>query len=137
MSVPHCGDCGRPVLERGRLFVIEAAIDNSGAHPSVEFLRQYESGSRQKRQIYADLLIRLEDFANTGTLMVPRELNELRKGIWEIKAGKARLPFYYIPDPATCAAVRITHGFTKNTDRTPLGEIDRAIGIRRADQERP
>lgn len=137
MSVLRCSDCGRPVLEQGRHHVIEAAFDSLGAWPSLEYLSEYEKGNRRQRQAYADVLIRLEDFAHTGTLIIPRELNELRDGLWEIKVGKIRLPFYYTPAPARCGTVRITHGFTKNTDRTPLREIDRASGIRREDRKRP
>jgi hypothetical protein len=83
------------------------------------------------------------------------EINDLGEGLWELKIGKVRIPFFEgnctgtgssmgaipklglptnVQPPTTgshCA--RMTHAFEKGTEKTPRREIDRAEGIRRED----
>ncbi|WP_156056496.1 hypothetical protein [Streptosporangium roseum] len=80
----------------------------------------------------ADILVRLERYAVTGTLAVPRELNDLRDGIREIKAGDVRLPFFDVPG-SIANAIRLTSGFFKSSWKTPRKHIDEAIWVRRED----
>lgn len=136
MTVPSssCDSCGRYLLEEGRQFAIEAAFDGDGGSPSRDFLLSLNRKKKTQDQL-VDILMRLEDFASTGTLKVPRELNHLKDELWEIKAGKVRLPFYYT-DPETCGHIRVTHGFLKASQKTPLKEMDRGCAIIREDKKR-
>lgn len=116
--------------------MIEAAWDRDGAAAADQFLNELlVSRKRKDRQRLADVLVRFESYCRTGTLKVPMELNDLRDGIREIKAGDVRLPFFHV-DPSPAGAVRLTHGFLKGTQRAPFKEIARAIGIRREDGKR-
>lgn len=81
----------------------------------------------------ADIVVVLEDFARSGVLEVPRELNYLREDIWEIKAGDARLPFFYVNDTRHGTAVRITSGFSKQQEETPAQQINKALWVWRED----
>jgi phage-related protein len=116
--------------------MIEAARISDGSSPADEFLTALVS-RRNFRDLgisrAADVAVRFEDFARTGNLLIPRELRELREGIWEIKVGKVRLPFFWLTEPYESRAVRLTHGFIKSTDKTPRGEMDRAVWVRRED----
>ncbi len=135
MTVPFdsCTVCGRILIERGEKHVIEAAFDRANQHPAVnELVAMLEHKRSGVRAIANDMLLLIEDFADTGTAEIPRQLNELRDGIWELKAQKFRLPFYY--SDTDCATVRLTHGFMKNTEKTPLRHIDIAKAIRKEDE---
>ena len=73
MSVPDrvCDSCGRPILEEGRAYAIEAALDREGVALGAEFLKSLEAGGRRQLPLLADILLRLEDFATSGTLARP------------------------------------------------------------------
>lgn len=90
--------------------------------------------SRRKadRDLYADLLIRLERYCATGRLLVPRELNSLREDLYEFKVGTLRLPFFDVPNSSS-GAVRVTHAFTKRSEKCPRSEIDQALWVKRED----
>jgi len=120
--------------ERGPYYVLEAAWDRDNRWQADEFLVGLES-SRSKSGLrrLADIVLRFEEFATTGHLEIPRELNFLRGDVWEVKIGTDRLPFYYGND-GDVATVRMTHGFVKRTDKTPRREIDKAEAIARIDQ---
>ncbi len=135
LTVPliACHSCGRCVLEEGIFYAIEAALDRSGESPSRDFLVSLNRKKKAQEQLI-DILMRLEDFASTGTLAVPRELNHLKDELWEIKAGNVRLPFYY-NKLGTCGRIRVTHGFLKASQKTPLKEIDRGLAIIREDSK--
>jgi phage-related protein len=137
MTVPNrlCESCGRRVMERGDTYAIEAALDKDGVGQAGAFLDELAAGSDRQRDLVSDMLIRLETFARTGKLIVPRELNYLRGDLWEVKAGTLRLPFYYRKE-ASCGQVRLTHGFVKRSERTPRREMDRGEAIIREDQQR-
>lgn len=115
--------------------MIEAAVDGDGAARAEIFIDRLGASRVGKDLIrLTDSLIRLEDFARTGSLDIPRELNDLRDGIKEIKVGDVRWLFYE-PAPRACASVRLTHAFLKGTQRTPRREIDLALWIRREDDQ--
>jgi hypothetical protein len=130
-----CSDCGRICYERGRARVIEAARTMARRSPADEFLRMLAGGGRANLRRLADIMVRFEDMARLGTLPIPRELNELRGGIWEIKAGNVRLPFFDV-DRLPITELRVTSGFLKRQERTPRREIDRAEWVRREDLQR-
>lgn len=137
MSVPDrvCDFCGRVILEEGRAYAIEAALDRDGVPLAQEFLSRLEGGSPRERVLHSDMLMRLEDFATSGTLARPRELNHLRGDLWEIKAQSVRLPFYYRQN-LPCGQIRVTHGFLKRGEKTPRKEIDLGLAIIREDSKK-
>lgn len=115
------------------MHTIEAAFDRAGQAPAVGFFDDLLRAKRT-RPFAGDAAQRLEDFARAGRLEVPRELNRLHDELWEIKAQRVRLPLYYAT--ADCADVRVTHGFLKNSQKTPRREIDRGLAIIREDKKR-
>lgn len=129
-----CETCERRVLEAGETYVIESALDRNGHGLAGDFLDRLAVGRSSARDLLADALIRLETFARSGQLEVPRELNHLHGDLHEVKVGTLRLPFYYRPG-ASCGQVRLTHGFVKRGQRTPRKEIDLGLAIIREDRK--
>ncbi|MFY1696693.1 MULTISPECIES: type II toxin-antitoxin system RelE/ParE family toxin [unclassified Solwaraspora] len=120
--------------------MVEGARLSSGKVLVEEFFeslagRKFRDGLRRVSgmDLLAAIALRFEDLARTGTLPIPRELNELRSDIWEIKAERVRLPFYWTQIPFASRAIRLTHGFIKATAKTPRKEIDCAIWVRKED----
>jgi hypothetical protein len=139
-----CSQCGHTCYEQGQAKLIEAARTADGRSPVDEFLsklarsavRNTRAGQADRKRL-ADVAIRFEDFARTGQLKVPTELRwNLRDGISEIKAGDVRLLFYErsLADHGG-DVVRLTNGFIKGTDRTPRGDLDKALWVREEDQQ--
>ena len=108
--------CGRTIYEQGRERIIEAARTLAGEEPAEELLARLEASGRQKDvERLADTVIVLEDYARKGELEMPRELNKLRDGLWELKAGDVRLPFYELGDRAHSLVVaRLTSGSSRS-----------------------
>ncbi|MFC8778844.1 hypothetical protein [Streptomyces nigra] len=112
--------------------MIEAARKTDGSYECDEFLLKLEtSRKRSDRARLADILMVFEDFAYRQ-LTFPREINDLEKGIRELKPGDVRLPFFEVPGTSV-GAVRLTHGFIKRSRRTPRGEIRKAVWVREED----
>lgn len=125
-----CAACGRTIYALGAARIIEAAWTPEG-----DLVQRYLSGKlwrfRRKKVLVreADVVAVFDEYAGTGTLRIPRELNDLDLaiGLREIKVGSARFPFYELTDSVHAVTVtRLTHGFTKGTEETPRGEIDKA-----------
>ncbi|MER7168903.1 type II toxin-antitoxin system RelE/ParE family toxin [Micromonospora sp. NPDC000207] len=114
--------------------MIEAARAPDGNSLADAFLMDMARTSKGISRL-ADVAMRFEDFARTGDLEIPRELNELVEDLWEIKVQKVRLPFFWLQKPFDSTAVRLTHGFMKGTEKTPRKEIYRAMWVRKADLE--
>ncbi|MGW6411051.1 type II toxin-antitoxin system RelE/ParE family toxin [Streptomyces vinaceus] len=113
--------------------MIEAAVTEDGASPVDDYLNSlFSSGKKADLDRLAGILIRFEAYAQHGTLEIPRELNELRDGLWEFKSGRDRTPFFYL-ESSKSNALRVTHGFIKRQERTPQKEINWAMRIRRED----
>lgn len=136
----RCPDCGRVVLEEGVRERVETAWDQEGVDNFSRWVDQQLSSrsasARRNRALIADLAVRLEEYCDTGTLEVPRELNTLVEDeLWEFKVGTLRVPFFRISSsrPGT---VRVTHHFFKGTWLTPRAEIARALAIKREDLKR-
>jgi hypothetical protein len=133
-----CAHCGRTVYECGQARIIEAARTSSGDEPAEEFLQRLERSQKGKNtRRLADVAIVFEQFARTGTLEIPRELNDLRRGgLWEIKADDTRFPFYEFTDGDHSATIaRLTSGFLKGTPKTPRKEIDNALWVMGEDRQ--
>ncbi|MBT2389926.1 type II toxin-antitoxin system RelE/ParE family toxin [Streptomyces sp. ISL-1] len=113
--------------------MIEAARVSDGTYPCDDFLRGLEGSKRKKdRERLAVILIVLEDYAYRRELIFPREINNLKDGIRELKPDKVRLPFFDVPG-SKVGAIRLTHGFVKGTQKAPRGEILKALWVRRED----
>jgi hypothetical protein len=133
----NCPHCGRTVYECGYARIIEAARTRDGAEPVEEFFRKLENSKRgSDTQRLADIAIIFEEYGQRGMLRVPRELNDLRDGLREIKVHDIRFPFYETTDSQHSAVVtRLTGAFIKGTARTPRREIDKALWVMREDKE--
>lgn len=130
-----CATCGRTCYEQGGSMSIEAARTGDGREPVEEYLQKLETAPgrrRAKLDKLATIAIVFETFVH-GELAQPRELNFLDDGIWEIKAGKCRLPFFYFEDGRHDRVARITSGFEKKQDKTPKGEIRKSKWVRQQD----
>lgn len=112
--------------------IIEAARMAIGVAPADVFLE--DLFDREEYDILADISIRFEEFARTGTLNVPLQLNSLGNDIWEIKTPKARLPFYYSDSHAGYKTIRITNGFIKRGQKCPPRHIRAATRVRGEDR---
>ena len=112
--------------------MIEAAWDREGEAQGVIFIDELLKQRRRQSEL-DDLVARLRSFGRSGSLSVPRELNQLTDDIWEIKVGVLRLPFFFTECSFGGSAARVTHGFQKATQHAPRKEIYRADAIRRTD----
>lgn len=133
----RCEICGRTVYEDRRSRIIEAARVKSGEEPAEKFIAGL-LGSRRRKDAdrLADVVQVLKDYAIEGTLEIPRELNELRGELRELKAGDVRLPFYEFTDDSHPKTVtRLTSGFIKKQGETPRHEIDNGLWVIREDRE--
>ena len=129
-----CGKCGRAELKVGECYAIEACWNRDDEPEAFHYLAALKrSRSKKSRERYADLVHRLDFFARTGTLKRPRELNTLSESIDEIKTRYDRLPFYRL---TAQRIIRVTHGFTKQTQKTPMGKIDKAHAIMAIDKRK-
>ncbi|MFJ9674862.1 type II toxin-antitoxin system RelE/ParE family toxin [Streptomyces sp. NPDC101221] len=129
-----CTDCSRISYEQGTALMIEAARTTEGRFEADEFIADLEKNYKRRGNLQrlADIAIRLEEFAERGTLRVPLQLNHLRNDIYEVKAGDVRLPFFYCTH-FTGKTVRLTHGFLKKSQKTPRKHIDKALWVMRED----
>ena len=121
-------------FSRGAGGLVEGARTNGpqAATPSVEFIESLKENQDQQR--LALIQTRLERFSRQGEQSLGRNVRELRDGLWEIKAGDVRLPFFHIDETmeSRCdrgTVIRLTHGFIKRGMRAPEAEINRARWI--------
>ncbi|HET8660144.1 MAG TPA: hypothetical protein VFM55_14240 [Micromonosporaceae bacterium] len=122
-----CEDCGRILYERGGHLMIEAARMATGTAPADTFMAELErSGQLDK---LADIAIRFEDFARTGTLSVPVQLKHIENGIHQVKAVTVRLLFYYT-NHFSHETVRLTNGYIKRARECPPKYIRLARRVR-------
>ncbi|MCX5209831.1 hypothetical protein OG689_11095 [Kitasatospora sp. NBC_00240] len=127
-----CPDCGRIYYEQGVHHMIEAARCRDGCLADQWLAKLEGSRKRQDREALAVIIMVFEDYAHRDSLDFPREINDLRDGIREIKAGSHRFPFFHPRDGSTFAS-RLTHGFPKRQRFTERQNIDKAIWVRRED----
>ncbi|MCX5352005.1 type II toxin-antitoxin system RelE/ParE family toxin [Streptomyces mirabilis] len=114
--------------------MIEAARTTEGRAEADEFIADLERNLKRRGNLQrlADIAIRMEEFAERGTLRVPLQLNHLRDDIYEIKAGDVRLPFFY-GTHFVGKTVRLTHGFLKKSQKTPRKHIAKALWVMKED----
>lgn len=144
-----CDACGRVTIEEGSCKRLEAAWDSTGGHPVLEWFQHLidgpwddeprwlqRLGSTARLEILSDLVMRFEEYCQTGSLSIPRELNTLdaATGLREIKVPRARVPIF--ESNAEYQSTRCTHGFYKNQQKTPQHQIRKGLAIMRADNDR-
>jgi hypothetical protein len=127
------------IYARGAARIVEAARAAGGQDLIDDYLTKKPWLLwRKKVQVNeADVALRFDEYARSGRLRVPLELNDLDTalGLREIKVGPARFPFYELADLAhTVTVTRLTHGFTKGTDKTPPRELRKAKAIMELDR---
>jgi len=76
--------------------------------------------SREKKKI----LCTLKRIANSGIYLSKEKCKKIENGIFEIKAGQIRMPFFYHKEYRK--HIVITHVFKKKQDRWPSSELDKA-----------
>ncbi|MFK0192441.1 type II toxin-antitoxin system RelE/ParE family toxin [Kitasatospora sp. NPDC090308] len=116
------------------MLLIEAARTREGAAEADTFIADLEQNWKKRDNLrrLADIAIRLEEFADTGKLRVPMQLNFLTAELHEIKAGDVRLPFFYCTH-RTKKTARLTHGFIKKSQKTPRKEISKGLWVMKED----
>jgi hypothetical protein len=133
-----CTACGRTIYAQGAARIIEAARAAGGQDLVDEYLTK-KPWLLWRKKVHvneAEAALRFDEYARTGSLRIPLELNDLDPtvGLREIKVGVARFPFYEVTDSMHPVTVtRLTHGFTKGTDETPPRELRRAKAIMELD----
>jgi len=138
----ECTACGRTIYAQGRARIIEAARADNGKDLVDEYLTKKPWRLRRKQVDVreADVALIFDEYARTGTLRIPLELNDLDRaiGLREIKVGAARFPFYEFTDQQHAVTVtRLTHGFTKGGETTPPREIRQAKWVIDQDRQTP
>lgn len=97
-----CTACGRTIYAQGAARIIEAARAAEGQDLIDDYLTK-KSWLLWRKKVHvneADVALRFDEYARTGSLRVPLELNDLDTtvGLREIKVGPARFPFYELTD---------------------------------------
>ena len=114
------------VVPRGLARTIAFARDAKGRRPAWEFLGGLQRKDRERLGILFELI------AATGRVSDRRQFRKKRDAIWAFKATSG----------ARVAAFQhgrvwyLTHGFTKQRDRWPRAELERAERIRAEHLER-
>jgi len=137
---------------------LEAALDDQGRSPLLdEWEGKIRMGKGRYADDWADLTIVVDHFLNNPKALRANEINDLGDGLWELKGGRLRLPFFGVDCSGTVSSsghhrhlvlptgvraprvddrsARGTHVFGKSQQRTPRKQIDRALGIMRRDAE--
>ena len=103
---------------KGEIFSIEFFVAGDGSCPAEEWL---ESQSPKMQQKFAALFVMM---GNVGKIFNEQKFKHLTgtDQLFEFKADQGRvLCFFFVGK-----RVILTHGFSKKSDKTPKGEIDRA-----------
>ncbi len=87
-------------------------------------IKQYLTGlsTAEQRKIFARILAT----ASQGPKPKPEQYGDLGHGIYEIKIGQHRIPFFY----AGQGLIVLTHGFFKTGQRAPGQQVLRARELR-------
>jgi hypothetical protein len=117
---------------------VEAARNQAGEEPAVDYLKKLLSSRMKKRRHASDALILFEEWGLHGQLETPRQQRHIRDDLWEVKTDALRFPYYEVTD-ATHRFTRLTHGFEKDFGRTvegkmPRGQIDRGLWMIKEDR---
>ncbi len=125
MTKPPDKPIARPLMTRGRLRIVECAVDARGQSPALEFVESLSDSDQDK---VTNLFQRLANLGEIGN----REKFKLLEGkIWQFKSYQIRIPCFQ--DGRSWV---LTHGFIKKQDAASKSEIKRAIRIQGEDLAR-
>ena len=112
----------------GAAYTIAFARQKNGRSPGAEFFDALPVSD----QVKLDNLFRL--LGDQGRIVNKEKFKVLEKGLFEFKSFQIRMLCAYAYAPERHLML-ISHGFTKQKDRTPKAEIERAWRILGEDRE--
>ena len=98
--------------------------DESGEVPVLEWLK---APLKQDRKGYANCVGRIQLLATTGYELRRPAADYLRDGIYELRAKHVRVQYRILYFFHGQNVAVLAHAITKDTDRMPINEIERAI----------
>lgn len=108
--------------------------DENGTAPVLEWLKAM---IKKDRKGYANCVAKIRQLASTGYELRRPAADYLRNGIYELRAKhihiQYRIPYFF--DGQNIAI--LAHAITKDTDRVPIVDIERAIERKRQFEENP
>ncbi|MFP3937085.1 MAG: type II toxin-antitoxin system RelE/ParE family toxin [Phycisphaerae bacterium] len=119
---------GREIVAKGPKYVIVCAKRRSGRSPAADFLTECATKWPNEADKFEARFRRL---AMHGQIADYHTYHKLDSDIWQIRSGSLRI-LHYIEGNTLV----LTHGFKKQSQKTPRGEIDRAVRIREEDRSR-
>jgi len=122
--------------------VIERSVSRDDTPQLDAYLEDLaNSRNRRKQSRFTDILARFEALSIYGELEPPREINDLRGSIREIKTAEDRILFFEVAATTRHRrAVRLTNACEKRVSKTSHGRLPRkhlelAEAIERIDRE--
>ena len=108
--------------------------DENGTAPVLEWLKDM---IKKDRKGYANCVAKIRQLASTGYELRRPAADYLRNGIYELRAKHIHIQYriLYFFDGQNIAI--LAHAITKDTDRVPIVDIERAIERKRQFEENP
>jgi phage-related protein len=119
---------GRLVVARGRKYVVVCAQLASGRYPAADFLA---ACCKKWPNEASRLSAKFKRFSRHGQVLDEHSFHKLDDDIWQFRSGIFRV-LCYIEE----GKVILTHGFKKQSKKTPRRELSRAAAIRGEDRAR-
>lgn len=97
----------------------------NGNAPAAEFIQDLLETEHKNKIFYKlrGLITQLENYGLKYKERNPKAIKHLCDGIFELKALSARVLFFCVKGNT----IILLHGFEKKTQKTPKGEIEKAI----------
>ncbi len=108
--------------------------DENGTAPVLEWLKAM---IKKDRKGYANCVAKIRQLASTGYELRRPAADYLHNGIYELRAKHIHIQYriLYFFDGQNIAI--LAHAITKDTDRVPIVDIERAIERKRQFEENP
>ncbi len=108
--------------------------DENGTAPVLEWLKVM---IKKDRKGYANCVAKIQQLASAGYELRRPAADYLRDGIYELRAKHIHIQYriLYFFDGQNIAI--LAHAITKDTDRVPVVDIERAIARKRQFEENP
>lgn len=88
----------------------------------LENLRKKRHTNKRANTEFKQIVFYIELLQKSGTWMGEPQTKNVGQGLWELRPGNNRILYFYFEKETYV----LLHHFVKKTNRTPLGEIDRA-----------
>lgn len=111
---------------RGARFVIYAVKDSADAQSHLAQFMDRRMQDPDRRKLAAQIL----DVAEHGPPRNRERSNDLGDGLFELKAGPFRAPFFFDGKEGDLGRIVVTHAFRKSGRRTPPRELKKARRLR-------